>query len=173
MEWRIVEEFPNYEVSENGQIRNRTTGHIKSQRIKNNGYVITDLSRNGEVKTVHIHRIVAKAFLPNPQNYSEVNHINEDKTDNYYGNLEWCDRTYNNNYGNIQTLRLNTLKSRQSSNAPQRVQQIDKDGNIIATYPSMREAERQTGINNTRISAVCRGESKQAGGYIWKKAPQG
>lgn len=173
MEWRIVEEFPNYEVSENGQIKNRTTGHIKAQRIKNNGYVITDLSRNGEVKTVHIHRLVAEAFIPNPYNLPEINHKDQDKTNNNVENLEWCDRIYNNNYGYKNELMLETRKMKNCINAPQAIQQIDKSGNIIATYPSMREAERQTGINNTRISAVCRGRSRQAGGYIWKKAPQG
>ena len=158
-----------YEVNENGQVRNKKTGHIKSTRIKNNGYVILDLMINGERKTCHLHRIIAETFIPNPDNLPEVNHKDENKLNNCASNLEWCDHTYNNNYGNKNKLMLNTRTNKGYKNAPQAIQQLDKSGNVITTYSSMREAERQTGIANTHISEACRGIYETAGGFVWRK----
>ena len=64
------------------------------------GYLRLPLTINNKAKSYLVHRLVALAFIPNPNNYPEVNHKNEDKTDNRVENLEWCDRSYNINYGN-------------------------------------------------------------------------
>lgn len=104
-----------------------------------------------------IHRLVAEAFIPNPLNLPEVNHKNENKSDNFVDNLEWCTSKYNSNYG---TKLLRCSKTR------------GKPVKCIETkmiYHSAREAERQTGIDNTQIIGVCKNKYgyKTAGGYTW------
>ena len=116
------------------------------------GYLSTSLCKDGQSKSFSIHRLVAQAFIPNPQNLPEVNHRDEVKTNNSVGNLEWCTAQYNNDY---------------SRSKP--VQQIDpKTGDAIATFKSMIEAERQTGIYHGNIGLCCGGKRKSAGGYVWQ-----
>ena len=111
--WRPIEGYEGlYEVSNTGQVRslNRyVKGKGKSYRlqkgkmlspIKNkDGYLQVNLCCNGKNKMFLVHRLSAQAFLPNPDNLPEINHKDEDKTNNIVDNLEWCDRSYNNNYG--------------------------------------------------------------------------
>ena len=121
------------------------------------GYLSLILSKNGQKRRFLIHRLVAKAFIPNPNKLLEVNHKNEIKNDNRKENLEWCNAKYNCNYG-TRRKKLAKLKSKI-------VIQI-KEGKIINKFNSVKEAMIETGINN--ISACCRNEYKQSGGYIWK-----
>ena len=102
-EWRTIiidEEETNYEVSSNGLVRNKTTKHILKPQTINSGYLtITICLDNKRRKGMLIHRLVAIAFIPNENNYPEVNHKDEDKTNNNVENLEWCTSKYNQNYG--------------------------------------------------------------------------
>ena len=95
-EWRTIEGFENYEVSNFGRVRK--VEYIK-QREDFNGYPIVNLYKGGEGKTMKVHRLVAQAFIPNPNNLPQVNHINEVKTHNTVTNLEWCSQQYNNSWG--------------------------------------------------------------------------
>ena len=97
-----------YEVSSYGRVRSLDKydsrncfrkGKVLSPFKDRYGYLSVVLSCNGKCKTINVHRLVAKAFLPNPDNLPQVNHKNEDKSDNRVDNLEWCDSKYNNNYG--------------------------------------------------------------------------
>lgn len=107
--WRPVVGYEGlYEVSNTGLIRsldrfvgnrNRIKGKILSIRIEKNGYCSVALSKYGKIKRYKIHRLVAQAFIPNPEGLPEVNHLDEDKTNNSVDNLEWCDRKYNMNFG--------------------------------------------------------------------------
>ena len=111
--WRSIECYEGlYEVSNTGQVRSLdryVKGKGKSYRlqkgkmlspIKNkDGYLQVNLCCNGKYKIFLVHRLVTKTFIPNPDNLPEVNHKDEDKTNNSVDNLEWCDRSYNNNYG--------------------------------------------------------------------------
>ena len=112
-EWRPVVGYEGlYEVSNTGQVRSLDRyvkysngrihlykGKVLSPGIKPDGYLLINLCCNGKHNTIRVHRLVTEAFLPNPDNLPEVNHKDEDKTNNRVENLEWCDYVYNNNYG--------------------------------------------------------------------------
>lgn len=93
-----------YEVSDLGRVRSRKRGEWKvmSAKKSRSGYFSINLYKDGKQKTVKIHRLVAQAFIPNDNIFNtEINHINEDKSDNKVSNIEWCDRRYNNTYNEI------------------------------------------------------------------------
>lgn len=77
----------------------KTTEKILKPRKDKNGYLIAHLCKCGKHRNFSVHRLVANAFIPNPNNYDQINHKNEDKRDNCVNNLEWCDAKYNCNYG--------------------------------------------------------------------------
>ncbi|CAH9015325.1 putative NUMOD4 motif-containing HNH endonuclease [Vibrio phage 177E37-1] len=91
--WKPVEGFPSHEVSSLGQVRNCITGKMKAQR--NSIYLSVSLWKDCKGYSRNVHRLVAKAFITNPDNKPEVNHIDEDKFNNCVGNLEWATRTEN------------------------------------------------------------------------------
>jgi hypothetical protein len=88
-EWKIIRPFPKYEISINGEIRNRATGKLKSQHLTATGYKATPFSCKGKSSIYLVHRLVAEAFLPNIFNRPQVNHKDLDKTNNKLENLEW------------------------------------------------------------------------------------
>ena len=95
MSWKIFEAFPNYEVSHKGQIRSLKTGKLIKGALNEAGYRRTCLYRNGESKSFYVHRIVAFLFIPNPNNYDEVHHINGNRDDNRSCNLMWVTHEQN------------------------------------------------------------------------------
>lgn len=119
------------------------------------GYLYININK----KHYFIHRLVAQAFIPNPQNLPQINHKDENKTNNQVFNLEWCDSLYNMNYGTAKKRKIQTY-----SNHYCNVLNIDT-GKI---YLNPKEASKDTGIHNDAISRVCRGEAKTAGGYHWR-----
>lgn len=156
-----IKGFPQYEINTKGQIRN-SNKHILSQSISNNGYYRVHLCKNGKAKWYAVHRLVAETFIPNPLHLPEVNHKDENKLNNNVENLEWCDSKYNVNYGT----RNKRMSKTKTNNKQLSLQVKCIETNII--YPSIMEAERQTGIYNTAIGRVCKGKQKTAGGYQWK-----
>lgn len=144
--------YENYTIDEYGNVFSKKRNKYIKSFPNECGYLGLHLSKNGESKYFFIHKLVASAFVPNPNNYKEVNHIDEDKENNKAENLEWCTREYNNNYGS-------------------RLSKISKGVKCIETgtvYYSAREASRQTGINASTICWVCSGKRKTAGGYTWE-----
>lgn len=138
-----------YEVSNLGRVRRN--GKILKPSKNKKGYFQVSLCKNGTKKNARIHRLVAQSFISNPQNLPQINHKDEDKTNNAVENLEWCDSKYNNNY---------------SLSKP--VLQYDLLGNFIREWPSMIKVEEELGIYNSSISQCCLGNLKSAGGFIWK-----
>lgn len=137
-----------------------------SQRTRENGYKVVDLSSNGVKKTKYVHRLVAEAFIPNPNNLPCVNHKDENKSMNVVWNLEWCDYSYNLTYG---TLPIRFREKRiNRKDMSKHVIQMTLDGSVIAEYPSAREAERVTGIKCQNIGQCCLGRRKTASGFKWK-----
>ena len=139
----------------------------KKRKDRRQGYLGLILYKNNIGKNCYVHRLVAMAFIPNPGNKETVNHKNGNKHDNRACNLEW--NTYKENNEHAYTTGLNDCNHRRNCKGSTPVSQYDEDMNLIKTYPSMREAERQTGIDCAAISlGVIKGW--KYGGYIWKKA---
>ena len=100
--WKDVKDYEGlYQISDKGRVKSLWFGKEKILKPGRDtcGYLQVNLSKNGEKKTYQVHRLVAKSFLPNPDNLSEVNHKDENKENNIVENLEFCDRKYNINYG--------------------------------------------------------------------------
>lgn len=178
--WKPVVGYEDcYEVSNLGRVRSlphevptwfgtRITPSkiIKKTFNKRTGYFIVCLCKGNAKRTNLVHRLVAMAFLPNPDAMPQVNHKNEIKTDNRVENLEWCDSTYNNNYG---TKRDRISQANQVSKCKP-VAQI-KNGIIVAVYPSTIAAKHIT--DPAHIGACANGKRKTAGGYVWKFIEKG
>lgn len=164
--WKQIDGYPNYEVSDQGRVRNIKTGNILKPAFIGSGkhYLGVSLCQNGQKKTCRLHRLVAEAFISNPMGLPQINHRNENTTDNRASNLEWCDAKYNANYG--------TRNERIALSQSKPVEQYDLDGNYIRTWISANEASKQTGIGQGNISNCCNGKPgfKTAGGFIWRFA---
>ena len=163
-----------YQASTLGNIRSlfRYRKQLKPAKYSRD-YLQVVLYKGKKKECVTVHRLVAMAFLPNPNNFPEVNHKDENKLNNRLENLEWCTRAYNNSYGTaIERHVRNTnyysfayLTSRQKKMIP--VLQF-LDGKRLAKYESSRIASDTTGIARENIIAALKGRRKSAGGYQWE-----
>ena len=159
-EWRDIEEYEGlYKVSECGDVMSIRNGKKKLLKpVKTEkGYLFVNLSKNGEVKKHKIHRIVATAFCEGADYFPEVNHIDEDKTNNHYENLEWCDSKYNNTYGTKLERISDTFKAK-------KIRCIE----LNMMFNSISEAAIYMDASISNISNCLTGRRKTAGGYHWE-----
>lgn len=181
-EWRPCKGYEGfYEVSNMGRVRSiavysakygkvieRKTPRLHKLETSRDGYKRLTLSLYGNEKHWFVHRLVALAFIPNPENLPFINHKDEDTKNNNVEDLEWCTSAYNSNYGTLpQRIRERQINSAALSKA---VFQYELDGTFISAYPSQCEASRQTGVSSDMIGRACRGKAKTAGGFIFKFA---
>lgn len=170
-EWRDIEGYEGlYQVSNTGKVKSlnyRKTGKEKILKPYDNGYgyLKVKLCKDGKDTSCKVHRLVAQAFLENPDDLPEVNHKNEDKTDNRVENLEWCNRSYNVNHG-TRNKRV-AEKNINNSKTSKPVIGINKVSGLIVEFPSLCEASRQTGIDHGHICHCLKGRLKSAGGFYW------
>lgn len=149
-----------YSVSNLGNVRNNTTNRILKGKLSKSGYLYVDLWINGIPNQISIHRLVAQYFCSCPIGYNEVNHIDEDKTNNIASNLEWCTH--------LQNMRHGTALQRKAYNKRVKVDQFTKEGKFIKQFNSCKEAEKEFGKTSSNISNCCRGKLKTAYGYVWR-----
>lgn len=151
--------FENYQISDDGRVWSKKNNKWLKP-IDVNGYKKASLYKNGKEYQRLVHRLVAEAFIPNPNNYDEINHINENKSDNRVENLEWCTPSYNINYG--------TRIERQVNSISKKVFQYSIDNVLLNTYKSCTEAERENpSFNHRGISYACIGKLKTYKGFKW------
>lgn len=148
---------------------------ILKQTISTTGYWHISLNKNGKHYTYKVHRLVAEAFIPNPDNLPCINHKDNNPLNNNVKNLEWCTYKYNNNYGNHnEKLRQSRLGKKASEEAKQKMRNASPKRLSVqcietkTIYKSINEASRKTGIDASSISKACKGKNKTAGGYHWK-----
>ena len=158
-----------YKISNQGRVLSLGNGNSNNSKERilkplkhKNGYLKVILSKQGKIKNYLIHRLVCEAFLPNPNNLSEINHRDEDKTNNFIQNLEWCTREYNSNYG-TRTERTRLLNTNHP-NTSKKVMCVETG----LIYPSTNEVQRQTGFSKSSISMCCNGKQKTCSGFHWK-----
>lgn len=155
--WLPIKDFEHlYEVSNLGRVRSIGTYNtckrgIMNPMIDSDGYLHVRLYDNGITKDVSIHRLVAIAFTPNPNNYKYVNHKDEDRKNNHVSNLEWCTNSYN------------LIYSR-----GKKVAQYTLSGELVTIFNGIAEASRKYNIPTTNISKCCKGKRHYAGKFIWK-----
>ena len=177
--WKDIEGYDGaYEVSNLGRVKSvaRMPNDAKGRRHPvgerllrvrdRKGYDVVTLSKDGELKTFCVHRLVAQAFIPNPDRLQVVNHKDENPKNNRADNLEWCTVSYNTSYGTGTARQASTRRER--DNYPTKaVVQRDFDGNFIAEFKSLSDASKATGIDKALISKSCKRINRTAGGYVW------
>jgi len=135
-----------------------------------NDYLCVVLSIEGKTQRKYIHRLICEAYIANPENKSEVNHIDGNKMNNSLYNLEWATRSENqfHRYKVLKHSGANLGKTGSENGRSKTVYQLDLDGNTINVFESVLEAQRRTGINEASIRGVVYGKQKTAGKYKWK-----
>lgn len=145
-----------YKISDHGNIYSNYRKRVLIPQLDQKGYMQIHLYKNKTPKTHAVHRLVAEAFIPNKFNKEQVNHKDENKTNNAAGNLEWATASENVNHG--------TRTQRTSK----QVIQISKNaGKVVAVYNSIKEASQKTGLLRCQISRCCNKKAKSTGGFIW------
>lgn len=156
--WKLIKDYENYMVSSFGRVKNIKSNKIlKLYKDKRKGkeYLRVCLYKNGKSKKYAVHRLVAEAFIPNPDNLPQVNHKDENKQNNIVSNLEWCTHLYNHQFGTI-----NERISKSQINHPLKsypVDVYDLDMNFIETLPSSMEVERKYKIPHSNVCICCNG----------------
>lgn len=206
--WKPIKGYEGwYEVSSLGNVRSIAVRrsiwgkvHVIN-RIRNmslimgsQGYLRVVLSNNKDKKCVYVHRLVAEAFIPNPKEYPQVNHKDENKCNNCVENLEWCDEKYNSNYGTGRDRMSKALKERyatmghpwegrkHSEDTKRKIRdnhvgrQVGKDNpnhkpvycvELDRTFWGAKEAHDVLGVNAECICKCCKGKRETSGGYHW------
>lgn len=176
--WKDIKGYEGlYQVSNLGQVRSYDRvdnigrlwkGGILKCFNGNREYLLVKLRKNGIRKGYLVHRLVAEAFIPNPDNLPEVNHKDCNPCNNIYTNLEFCNRSHNVNWGD------GNKKRRESNlnhpNKSKKIKQYTLDGDFVKEWPSIKEIERQLGFFGCSICACCKHKKPYAYNYKWEYA---
>lgn len=179
-ELKTIAGFSNYAASTDGHIFYFKKNRYLSEHRQTGGYFQVQIKNdNGEYKRMLVHRLVAMTFIPNPNNYTDVDHIDGSRTNNKVENLRWCTRKQNLNFPiaknrkkevfnradikqKMRNIHLNNLPKTALS-----VVALDHNGHVVGTWASVKDAARCNGLNYSNVLYCCRGKRKTAGGYVW------
>ena len=157
-----MKDIKNYEglyaITEDGNVYSYISKKYLKPGLNSSGYYQVNLCKEGKKKTFSIHRLVAEAFIPNPDNLPCVNHLDECKSNNCVDNLEWCSIEYNNAYG------TRTEKAAKKRSIPVYCVELDR------VFKSGREAAEELGLHRENISKCLKGRYKTTGGYHFRYA---
>lgn len=173
LNWKKIPNYENYLINEDGEVislsrtvvsrgKTRTT---KERQInpwidKNHGYLKVVLCKDGKPKMFFVHRLVALVFIPNPENKSEVNHLDSDRANCNVKNLVWATPKENSQHAQLNNQVL--------INKRREVYQVSLDGFLLYCHPSITQAANFNGLSASHISRCLSGDRKSHGGYIWK-----
>ena len=169
---KSIERADTYNLNEMSIKRPRAEKYLKFQ--DNHGYKRVSLCKNSKGKWHMVHRLVAETFIQNPYNLPQVNHKDENKTNNFVwvnedgsvdvekSNLEWCDSIYNMNYGNRNKKSQESLLNRKDLSKPVHCHELGQ------TFVSIKEASRITGAHIASIQRCACGKQKTANGLTWE-----
>ena len=181
--WKDINNYEGlYQISDLGNIRrlrfiNNTTNKEKISYLKpwSNGhkYLVVSLMKNGVRKNHYIHRLVAQAFLLNPNNYKEINHKDNNPQNNHKDNLEWCNRSYNVKYSFTHGYHIAPKsmlgKFGYNNHLSKPIEQIDVNtGLVIREWANAHEVQRQLKLCRSSISKCCQKKQYTCGGYGWR-----
>ena len=162
-EWRDIEDYEGlYKVSEYGDVMALNYNHTGKKKLlkqsdDGRGYLKVGLYKNGTLKKYKVHRLVATAFCEGASDFDVVNHMDEDKLNNHYTNLEWCTLAYNTCYSSHNNIITKCKKT---------VRCVELD----MVFNSIEEASKHTGADSSCIVKCCKGKQKTAAGYHWEYA---
>lgn len=175
---KLIEGYPAYKITDEGKIFSRWKILTTKPRVDILGdtwheltqiydkycgyYIVTLVSEKGKRKNKRVHRLLMETFVPNPNNYPQVNHIDGNKLNNSLSNLEWCTAKHNTQ----EAIRLGLSKPKEQPSR-RAVIQLNLDKKYIAEYASLHEAGEKTKVCWQNIYKVCQGIRPRAGGYIW------
>ena len=168
MKWKNIPGHSFYMVSDNGCVMNTRTGHILKGKATGKGYKEGKgyLSVCLDKKYYKIHRLVAQAFIPNPDNKPQVNHIDGDKKNNRVDNLEWCTNQENKkHYFSLEDGKRLKERYEGSGNPHSKAVLCVETGKV---YPTLRDAGKDLGLSPSNLTPVCKGKWKTFGGYHWR-----
>lgn len=168
--WKDIKGYEGkYQISNLGNVKSLkdSRGNFREKLLKlqkdTKGYLRIQLFKNGKGETKKVHRLVAEAFIPNPNNLPEVNHIKEfEKDNNIVENLEWVTSKQNSNHG--------TRNYRMGKSHSRTVYQYSINGDFIKMWPSTMECGRN-GFDRGHVGECCLGKRKTHNGYIWSYTP--
>lgn len=172
--WKDIEGYEGmYQVSSMGRVRSldrvkpNSGGQIAKGSLKKfgdngNGYKTVNLYKNNKSCMKYVHRLVASAFIPNPNKFPIINHKDEDKSNNRHDNLEWCTQKYNANYG-THTRRVKESYIANGNNRP--IDVYDMSGRFIKTYDCSNEVCKELDIKRRALYLSCQGVTKSCKGY--------
>lgn len=158
--WKDIKNYEGlYQVNELGEVLSLKSNKILKNRNNGNGYLMVGLYKDGKLSNKYIHRLVAESFINNPLNLPQVNHKDENKTNNCVSNLEWCDHKYNDNYG--------TRNQRMGNSKSIKVYQFDLQGNLLNSFRNAYDAANIVGGTQQNINKCCNKVVRTCNGFIW------